>query len=485
MASSDPRPDRARSRPPDLLLISDLHLGSHLKPRMRGEYVHLAADIDLGLPRFLDHYARGAGRWQLVINGDFIDFWNIEVGQEQRLVGEALAEHRLHAVLDAYPGVEDALVRFLAAGHSIVFVVGNHDAEFLYPGVRSALRRRLFAGLGDASPTITHTGNARLDQVARVGFVPWFLCEPGGVWIEHGHVFDAACHTGQMLAPTRGGRLVQSLAEVATRSFTNAMPEIDYDAADKFISPWDYIRWAWARGLRFILYAISLYFRMAFRLLALWARTGRVDRAGKEMHAARLAKIAATAGLQMSTLTALQSMAPPPASATVAGVLRITALDAILSVLACLGIGLGLAAAIGAPLLAGLIAGAALGYFSIRRLRRRRRPRAVADDMARVACDVGRATGVPLVLMGHSHYGAIVRGDAVIYANSGCFLDGSHLVVRRDPLTGRLADVELRTWRNGAVAVLDAAPLPLAGSAASEPVIAERSLSDMSMTTGP
>ncbi|MBZ5710245.1 metallophosphoesterase [Nannocystis pusilla] len=491
MLPSDQRPDREpspgpRVRAPDLLLISDLHLGSHLKPRMRGEYVHLAVDIDRGLPRFLDHYAGGPGRWQLVINGDFIDFWNIEVGQEKKLVGEALAVHRLHAVLDAYPGVEDALVRFLAAGHNIVFVVGNHDAEFLYPGVRRALTARLYAGLGEASLTITHTGSPRLDQVARVRFVPWFLCEAGGVWIEHGHVFDAACHTGQMLAPTRGGRLVQSLAEVATRSFTNAMPEIDYDAADKFITPWDYIRWAWARGLRFILYAITLYFRMAFRLLALWARTGRVDRAGQEMHAARLERIAATAGLQMSTLTALQSMAPPPASATVAGVLRITALDAILSVLACLGIGVGLAAALGAPLLAGLVAGALLGWLSIRRLRKRRRPRAVADDMARVACEVGRATGVPLVLMGHSHYGVIARGDEVVYANSGCFLDGSHLVVRRDPATGRLAEVELRAWRNDAVAVLDGARLPPAPPAPPhDEVVADRSLSDMPVATGP
>lgn len=499
MTPPDPRPERsaAAGLPPrgphldaqDLLLISDLHLGSHLKPRMRGEYVHLAADIDRGLPRFLDHYARGPGRWRLVINGDFIDFWNIEVGEEKQLEGEALAVHRVHAVFDAYPGVEDALIRFLAAGHSLVFVVGNHDAEFLYPGVRDAIRDRLYAGLGETSQTTTHTGSPRLDQVPRIGFVPWFLCEPGGVWIEHGHVFDAACHTGQQLAPTRGGRLVQSLAEVATRSFTNAMPEIDYDAADKFLSPWDYVRWAWARGLRFILYALTLYLRMATRLLVLWARTGRVDSHGRALHEVRLVRIAAYAGLQMSTLTSLQSMAPPPASATVGGVLQLTALDAILSVLACLGLGVGLAAALGASLLVGLLAGAALGWLSIRRIRRRRRPRAIADEMARVACEVGRATNVPLVLMGHSHHGVIARGADVVYANSGCFLDGSHLVVRRDRVTGRLAEVELRSWRNGLVAVLDAAPTPpsprAAPRAAGEAVLAERSLSDMPAVTGP
>ncbi|MCA9700575.1 MAG: hypothetical protein KC431_23820, partial [Myxococcales bacterium] len=57
----------------DLLLISDLHLGSHLKPRLRGEYVHLAARIDESLPRFLDHYIAEGGPWQLIVNGDFID----------------------------------------------------------------------------------------------------------------------------------------------------------------------------------------------------------------------------------------------------------------------------------------------------------------------------------------------------------------------------------------------------------------------------
>jgi UDP-2,3-diacylglucosamine pyrophosphatase LpxH len=461
-----------RAATADLLLISDLHLGSHLKPRMRGEYVHLAAHIDHSLPRFLDHYA-ASGRWQLVINGDFIDFWNIEVG-EDRLRGEELAVHRLHAVLDGYPGVEDALIRFLAAGNCLTFVVGNHDAEFLYPKVRAALVGRLNAGLGAQASAITHTGSPRLDELDGVRFVPWFLLEPGGVWIEHGHVFDAACHTGQMLAPTRGGRLVQSLAEVATRSFTNAMPEIDYDAADKFITPWDYVRWAWARGIRFILYAIALYLRMTFRLLALWARTGRVDRAGEAEHAAKLEN---NAGLQMSTLTALQSMAPPPASATVGGVLRITALDAVLSVLSCLAIGAGVNALIGGPRGAGLMLGAVLGFLSIRRLGRRRKPRAVPEQMAKVAFDVGRATGVPLVLMGHSHLGAIERSDGILYANSGCWLDGSHLVVRRDRGSNRLAAIELRLWRNGGVAVLDRADVPAVGAAVvTEPVIAERSL---------
>ncbi len=76
--------------------------------------------------------------------------------------------------------------------------------------------------------------------------------------------------------------------------------------------------------------------------------------------------------------------------------------------------------------------------------------------MLNVAAGVGQATGVPLVLMGHSHHGQLERRGEVVYANSGSWLDGSHLYVERDPQTGRLVRVELRQWRNGGVRCLDA-----------------------------
>lgn len=447
----------------DLLLISDLHLGSHLKARTRGEYVHLAARLDESLPQFLDHYARlGArqGNWQLVVNGDFIDFWNVEIGDGAQDPVQ-LAVERLHAVLDEYPGVEDALVNFLEAGNSIVFVAGNHDAEFLYPEVGQALAERLEGALADGGEhreqlreQITATGITTLDEVGagRVRFVPWFLRE-GGAWIEHGHLFDAACSTHAQLSPTRGGRLVKSVAEVATRRFTNLMPEIDYDAADRF-STMDYIRWALARGWRFMLRVVFLYLRMVGGMLGLWVRSGRVDKDGRARHEERLAKLAKNAGLQMSALTALEQMAPPPSSASVGGVLSVTALDLALSaVIPTLLIPLlfwlaGWSSMIGVPL------GLALGVLAALQVKRRRSPRNVAKDMLEVASSVGEVTGTRIVLMGHSHRGSVERRGNVIYGNSGSWLDGSHLVVRRDRQTDQLAEVELRSWRNGGITVL-------------------------------
>ncbi len=459
----------------DLLLISDLHLGSHLKPRLRGEYVHLAARIDESLPRFLDHYIREGGPWQLVVNGDFIDFWNIELVPEARqsqseprfkkIRGAELAVHRLHAALDAYPGVEDALVRFLSAGHGIVFVAGNHDAELHYPEVRKALASRLEEGVEREEPVdpdaVTRTGTARLDdlQPGRVTFVPWFLLEEGGAWIEHGHNFDAACATPAALSPTRRGRLVQSLAEVATRGFTNLVPEIDYDAPDRYTAM-DYLRWAGARGFRFMIYVVLLYLRMIGRMLALWVRTGRVDKAGRDEHRERLERVAKNAGLQMSALTAIETMAPPPSSATVGGVLSVTALDLVLTLLTVAALVAGAIRVFGGPLWAALPAGLIAGGLAMRGVGRRRKKRDVHEDMTRIAAEVGQVTGVPMVLMGHSHRGELVECEGVVYGNSGCWLDGSHLVVRREEGTRRLATAELRVWRNGGVSILRRVDVP-------------------------
>jgi hypothetical protein len=211
-----------------------------------------------------------------------------------------------------------------------------------------------------------------------------------------------------------------------------------------------------------------LYLRTAGRVLGLWLlRGGRVDRQGRAAHEDRLERIAANAGLQMSTLTALQEMAPPPSSATVGGVLSVTALDVLLTLFVVVGLGVLVGPLVGATRLFGGLVGVVLAALAIRGILRRRGKRAIAEEMRGVAVDVGRLTDVPLVLMGHSHRGSIDTYDGVVYGNSGCWLDGSHLVVRRDPETRRPAAIELRRWRNGGVTILQREPIAAAKRSAS------------------
>ncbi len=386
----------------DLLLISDLHLGAHLKPRVRADAVRRAHAVERDLPRFLAHYAQ-SGPWQLVVNGDFIDFWNIEVANMRGMSAEDLAVARLHAVVRAHPAVTAALAQFLRKGHGLVFVAGNHDAELMYPGVRTALIDVLEGGVSwsSSAPSVLHqTGVVRLRDLpgGRVRFVRWFLREHGSAWIEHGHKFDPSCITQASLSPMRQGRLLQTVAEVATRSFANLMPEIDYDAPDRFTFL-DYVRWAGARGMRFCVHVLVLYLKMTGRLLALWLG-GRADRTARRLHDEQLETLATNAGLQMSALQTLEAMAPPPDSATVMGLIRVTALDRMFTALFGFGLGLMLGRPLGPWV--GAWFGLMLALVFVRRLQRSRSRRNVARDMLEVAASVGDVTGCPLVLMGHS-----------------------------------------------------------------------------------
>ena len=81
------------------------------RARGRAALRRYVTTFEQSLPQFLDHYVR-SGPWQLVVNGDFIDFWNIEIG-DGATDPEQLAVERLHRVLCEYPGVEDALISFL------------------------------------------------------------------------------------------------------------------------------------------------------------------------------------------------------------------------------------------------------------------------------------------------------------------------------------------------------------------------------------
>ena len=75
----------------------------------------------------------GDDGWLVQISGRVLPETGPDVDPE---TGEKLAVRRLHAVFDAHPRVEDALARFLEAGHGVVFVTGNHDAELAFPEVR-------------------------------------------------------------------------------------------------------------------------------------------------------------------------------------------------------------------------------------------------------------------------------------------------------------------------------------------------------------
>ena len=192
----------ARPRgPPDLIVVSDLHLGRGIDPATKRYHRLEAFFYDEDFRAFCrwicaDAAARGAPM-TLVLNGDVFDFLRIEpeippegTSLERRfgaLVTPPVAARMVADILAGHPAFVEALAGVLAAEHDLVLVCGNHDLELQWPQVQEEVRRALAAALD--SPAAGASGGTS-GALARLRFEPWFHYEPGRIWIEHGCQYD-------------------------------------------------------------------------------------------------------------------------------------------------------------------------------------------------------------------------------------------------------------------------------------------------------
>ena len=170
------------------VIVCDLHLGpGGADPRFTG-IDDFYSDADWRA--FLEKQA-AAGPTDLIVNGDFIEFWQIAAAlgtlpkrddPRQPATGAVLASDQKFAVgavdlvLAAHRSVFADLGWFLEHGdHRVIVIAGNHDVDLLWPKVQLAIAR-----------AIKPRDPARLIFTRGPGY------EHGGVHVEHGHAFDAA-----------------------------------------------------------------------------------------------------------------------------------------------------------------------------------------------------------------------------------------------------------------------------------------------------
>jgi predicted phosphodiesterase len=294
-----------------------------------------------------------------------------------------------------------ALARFAAAGHQLVFVAGNHDADLAFPGVRNELVLQLEAHVPSAE-------RARVRQNTRVA--RWFWFEPGRAYIEHGHRFDPYTTFHDALVPRMWGRathLAESFCHVSSRLFVNrirTLPVHDLDAWKMM----DFVRWGLGAGTslhRLFWSYVSLVANLARRavreereLRTRWQRRQR-------NRLARLRAYARGSRLSVEALSALESLGARPISATIRGVFHalyfhhvgIGAIALVLALVAGL-LAPGPAWQVGLPL--GVIAVAA-GLF---KLFAHLRPDPDAHPrLGAIAQRIVAFTRVPIVVFGHTH----------------------------------------------------------------------------------
>jgi UDP-2,3-diacylglucosamine pyrophosphatase LpxH len=431
-----------------LLILSDVHLGNDLNDLApSGE--KRSARVDADLANLLAHYRKapcGGRRWRLVIAGDFIDFVGMAIAAHETEIGRApsdeerehglgnAAEHgriKLRAVAARHRGVFEALADFVAEGHAVTLVHGNHDVEFHWDAVKQELRALLIDLAGRARSSGEDPRDLA-DMAARIEFAPWFYYVGGVAYVEHGHQYDTLCSTEHVMAPMspldRRG-IVRSFSDVLLRWVvrpTRGVPEYGHERRGLF----DYVLLA-ARlgvvglvrlGMRFASAVVEL-FRLRREYLTEAAKSLR------EEHERRMAALAVATRIGIERLRALAALQVPPVTRSIPKILASVLLDRlavglvatalIVVALACVGRG--------HPWGLVLAGAAALGWWlANRHLSAQRRAwfgeRLDNDEtLAERAGHLARLFPAAFVVMGHTHTPAMtqVAQGGTTYVNVG------------------------------------------------------------------
>lgn len=462
----------------DLLLFSDVHLGSDLKRRelrRAGSFDALISDsrIDGELIALLDHYAAHtgpAGRWRLILAGDVVDFLGVNLTPRdlgERVTFEQTSEEDLYGL---EPGPERCawmmslvvrrherffrrLAAFLADGHELVVIRGNHDAAFFWPQVQQAF--------ADALVRFAHESHGAVvaDPIrSRVQFEEWFYLEPGRIYVEHGHLHDEYCAEPdvRLVNARRPDRLNESVSAVLLRYFANRFPSLDLDDIDNW-SAWQFVRWAFVTENPLQIFAAFVR-TVAILLLPPLRRALRRRRRGKgtetvhdvdevtgEHEIVSRVRSRLTQGVAQAEALALglARLVRRTAQVGVHGVLRLFFLDRMAAVggtaaLSATCVSLDAPWEVKGALAVGLLA---LGVVVERRLATMRGV-AIGPKLRRAAEEIAPLAQVPLIVMGHSHKAldTPVAGGRARYVNLGSWLGATrttgprlgypHLVVR-------------------------------------------------------
>lgn len=421
-------------------MFSDVHLGRDLpadgpptKPRR----------VDHELAAMLEHYRTrppASGRWRIVIAGDFIDFIGMTV-RANGANGEALetalsdeehehglgsaADHarlKLGRVIAGHAQVFAALGRFVADGHAVSFVHGNHDVELYWEVVQSDLRSAIARHAAVA-------GADAEDAATRVEFCPWFYWADGVAYIEHGHQYDTYCANEHVMAPVSpldARRLSPNFSEVLLRYVvrpTRGLPEHGHES----MGVPDYIAFAlkldisggWTLASRFAS-AVAELFRLRRAYLTEAATVLYAE------HKRRMSLLAEARRIGLDRLEALAALSAPPVTRSIRQILASVLLDR-------LALGLASSLALLAIALVGLRHGhvwwGAIGVLAAwstthRHLARTRTvdPREALLDRAGALAKLFPAA---FVVMGHTHAPAKVpvSGGAATYVNLGAWAD--------------------------------------------------------------
>jgi UDP-2,3-diacylglucosamine pyrophosphatase LpxH len=341
------------------LLFSDVHLGADLVQHTRpwtADRLSAVHRIDQELGSMLDYYREHCedGRpWRLVIAGDFIDLVGMSISavpgctlstplnEDDVTHGlgscEDHAAFKMHAVAQRHDLLFRKLAQFVEAGHSLVFVRGNHDVELYWESVQRAF---LDALVGRSSVTQDDLG-ARAELESRIEFRHWFFYVRGFLYVEHGHQYDATCAYHHQLAPRSPrdpGRISYSFSDILLRYVVRPTRELSAEGHEN-TSMFDYVRLAFSLGLRGCGKLAYRFFRSVGRMVSAWRdQVSEHAQLVKAEHERHLQQLASGFRLNMDCLRAMTLLWATPVTGGLFSIFRTVFLDGLAAGLIACGV---------------------------------------------------------------------------------------------------------------------------------------------------
>ena len=461
--------------PRNVLVVSDMHLGRDCNTITGFRARRPNPEFDQAFIDLLDLYTESTEhRWRVVFGGDFIDFVEVvvrpdeqnplnlsfEVSREERSFGLGTESERSTVKLEKTMAYHHAffqrVARFVRAGGEIVVLRGNHDAELYWDKVQTFFRRAL-ADLAFEGQRfeVDEAIEIRNDYQTRIIFAPWCYIEPGRLYIEHGHQYDAYCSFDNQLhpvSPTNPLRIDTPLFMFAMRYFVNMLTDFNPHHAGVWTAR-DYAKYLRTKGPGGAFYVIRMAIAAVGR--ALWYAAqfawGRVGEYAQEHHK-KLNDEAKRYHVPADKLIQIDNLHYTPVTRNLSELARLLFLDRLLLIVAalasCLAVLVFMTNAWWELLFIGVIGMAA---YQINRMLAPRRFLLPGPKQALAARAIARIMDVPIVVMGHSHARRVVHlGDGRTYFNTGSWLpppEGQAHVDPAEPCTCRLSHLVIGAER--------------------------------------
>ncbi|HUP58466.1 MAG TPA: hypothetical protein VM598_13490, partial [Bdellovibrionota bacterium] len=163
---------------------------------------------------------------ELILNGDILNLLQMDTyGVHTHLITERSVRRAIQKIVAGHPDFFQALRRWAATpGHSITYIVGNHDAGMLWPGAKQEFIHAVGA------PVVFHDVCAKFD----------------GVYVEHGQQYEGFARV-DMSRPFITRRLAEPVLNLPWGSLFVAvfLPKIKQERPhiDKVRPFSDFLRW--------------------------------------------------------------------------------------------------------------------------------------------------------------------------------------------------------------------------------------------------